>query len=773
MLPPIGSFSLPIVGETLVSLLDPGPVLAQNAVFLSGREGLSAFYDPLNVKRHGAEVGKFRKLVLNDQEAVPKMDGPAHCTRKAFLLAAHTPEWIDGYLNESADFQDKLVGLIKEAAADAGAGGRVALFPIIQKTYIKMLAKVWMGLEAGDEYITNVMAVSAGMQAKDALFATYADQLAEHRENSATFPHSALSALLAKQQHYELSDLMILTELHHFVSASSGLMAPVISAAIMDLASNPEALTRALAKADTHASLLPSVRMADIGSQLPFLAWMIKEAPRKYPPAPTADSNTREPEVAFTETAPYRLVPNMAAPPSSPSLEDLRDFSDDPFSLVPLTPGDPDDDDAFLLEGLLTEQTLDHAAAAAAACDARDQHDQDDDSNNMLEGFDDDSHIDIDADELSSNPPTRDAPSLSHDAEVSARATASPTPPLVPRPGQLPPTPHGAAPSPPTDVSLPIASADRSALPASPPSAGKPPQYSLNPILEEPSRDRDRDRFQFDVLQEDFDDSFARTDERPVSTNDVPVEDGDSPRALFADHGLKEIEQMMDELKKENFNLRLRIYHMTNDPSERPDGVTCIHEEALARERLETDQLFDEYRTAHTEMRARTEQLESEAADAAHELAELTAALAAAQRETESQSELLESANRELERIPTLDALCHRLREDRDSARKAFKDMQAATERLRAERTKAEEDAARARAESRATAEKLTAVEAVMERAKADFETERGAWREEVERVVESRVAEATKKRDVRIQRLNEEVDHLNKQLIESRPSTF
>ncbi|RKO93604.1 cytochrome P450 [Blyttiomyces helicus] len=310
MLPPIGSYSLSVVGETL--RLAAGPrawseakiqqgtaagshalrtnILAQSAVFLYGREGLSAFYDPLNVKRHGAEIGKFRKLVLNDQEAVPTMDGPTHRTRKAFLLTAHTSEWIDGYLKESAEFQEKLVDLIKEAAAGAGA---LPGHP----------EDVWLGLEAGDEYVANVMARAAGMQAplpidfpgityhaaivaRDALFATYADQLAKHRANPDAFKYSALSALLAKQQEYELSDLMILTELHHFVSTSSGLMAPVISAAIMGLATNPEALEWARAEADAHADLFPSVRMDDIGSQMPFLAWTIKEASRKYATLP-------------------------------------------------------------------------------------------------------------------------------------------------------------------------------------------------------------------------------------------------------------------------------------------------------------------------------------------------------------------------------------------------------------------------------------------------------------------------------------------------------
>ncbi|RKO89139.1 cytochrome P450 [Blyttiomyces helicus] len=260
---------------------------------------MAAFYDSLNVKRHGSELGKFRKLVLNDQEAVPTMDGDAHRTRKAYLLAAHTSEWIDGYLKESAEFQEKLVVLIKEAAAGAGVEGKVALFPIILKTYIKMLAKVWFGLEAGDEYVANFLALSAGFQAplpidlpgttyragivaRDALFATYADQLAKHRKNPDAYKHTALSALLAKQQEYELSDLMMLTELHHFVFASSGLMAPVLCAALMGLGTNPEALARARAEADAHADLLSSASTADIGNQLPFLAWTIKEATRKY-----------------------------------------------------------------------------------------------------------------------------------------------------------------------------------------------------------------------------------------------------------------------------------------------------------------------------------------------------------------------------------------------------------------------------------------------------------------------------------------------------------
>lgn len=105
-------FSLPLIGETLNFIKDPGGfmirrshelgrvfmvnILGKKTVCLVGPEAFSLLLDEANAQRKGANAPHVEKLF--DPHAVPFLDGETHRRRKKLLMEAFTPAALEEYL---------------------------------------------------------------------------------------------------------------------------------------------------------------------------------------------------------------------------------------------------------------------------------------------------------------------------------------------------------------------------------------------------------------------------------------------------------------------------------------------------------------------------------------------------------------------------------------------------------------------------------------------------------------------------------------------------
>jgi cytochrome P450 len=110
--PPPGRLGLPWVGETLALLRNPfrfldvrqqrygdvfvSRVLGRTTVFLAGKEGAEAFYDPDNISR--AHAHPYPIVDLFGGVNMEMYDGPRHRALKEIALSAFDVAAIDGYL---------------------------------------------------------------------------------------------------------------------------------------------------------------------------------------------------------------------------------------------------------------------------------------------------------------------------------------------------------------------------------------------------------------------------------------------------------------------------------------------------------------------------------------------------------------------------------------------------------------------------------------------------------------------------------------------------
>ncbi|KAJ3285124.1 hypothetical protein HK104_009640 [Borealophlyctis nickersoniae] len=137
---------------------------------------------------------------------------------------------------------------------------------------------------------------------------------------------------------------------------------------------------------------------------------------------------------------------------------------------------------------------------------------------------------------------------------------------------------------------------------------------------------KDAERFRFEPLAENFDDSFGASPARGGFSVDVTRRQTDEePRAgreeAYGALGLKQREKMMDDLKKENFELKMKVYFLQERLQKcTPDGFAQVMAEndefkALVQSlQIELDQFRSGYEDAVSNLEEQIERSEELAA---------------------------------------------------------------------------------------------------------------------------------------------------------------
>ncbi|KAJ3050472.1 hypothetical protein HK097_008565 [Rhizophlyctis rosea] len=232
------------------------------------------------------------------------------------------------------------------------------------------------------------------------------------------------------------------------------------------------------------------------------------------------------------------------------------------------------------------------------------------------------------------------------------------------------------------------------------------------------SQTKDLSKWKFDHLDERFDESFAFPGGGAITPGRLGT---DSPRRRLSDGnlilgtnsglggedgygglGLKQKEKLVDELKKENFNLKMRIYYLQEQIQKNtPEGISelmnenadfKVHVENLEAELADYHNSYEELQMQHEELEAKStsivslvEKLKAENATLQSQVSELHSVHAKSVKDLVERLELAKGA------VETRDEDVGRLQNEVDELQRAMEDSRERVESLEKENREVEE----------------------------------------------------------------------------------